>query len=140
MSVRALLTQPVLHLRHQPGAEDDYGNPVDAYVPVGEQLGRLEQRSTVELTQDRQTVISDWVLALNPEAVVGPQDQFVDAYGRTFEVVGAPAMRSSPTRDFLVEVSLRHVSSTNGIPAGRTIVYDGGHISGWDLTDPILGA
>lgn len=111
MTLTSLFTETISHLRHGVGVEDEYGNVSDTYAPAVDVKGRLEQRSSVELTQDRQTVISDWVLFLFPDVVVDEQDRFVDAYGRTFEVVGAPAMRSAPRGSHHLEVSLRHVAS-----------------------------
>lgn len=110
MSLATLLTQTVTLLRFSAGVEDDYGNVTESWTPAGTVKCRLEQRASREVTQDRQTVVSDWVMYCPPTVVIGEQDRIADGYGRTFEVVGAPAMQSSPTRDVYVEVSLRHVS------------------------------
>lgn len=111
MSITTLLSETVTILRHTPGARDEYGN-VAATWPAAETVRcRLEQRRSIEVTQDRQTVVSDWVLYLHPDQVITAKDRFLDRFGRTFTVVGAPAMQSTPTRDAYVEVSLRHFSS-----------------------------
>ncbi len=109
MSLEGLLTEPATRLTRTPGAEDDYGNATATYTAGAPILGRWEQRSSTERTQDRQTVVSDWVLYLGPGVVVGVTDRWSDQYGRVFEVVGAPDRPSSPTRAVYVEVSLRHV-------------------------------
>ena len=109
MSLLSLLTEPVSILKRTPGATDDYGNGGDVFTTSSSVRGRMEQRSSEERTQDRQTVISDWVLYLAPTVVVAEQDRVSDRFGRIFEVVGAPAMNASPSRDVYVEVSLRHV-------------------------------
>ena len=101
-----LLTEPVTILARTPGATDDYGNGGDVFTPSSSVSGRMEQRSSEERTQDRQTVISDWVLYLAPTVVVEEQDRVSDRFGRTFEVVGAPAMLASPSRDVYVDCLL----------------------------------
>lgn len=111
MSVAHLLTEPLSISRPTEGAVDDYGNPSSTFGTVETVQGRLEQRSSQERTNDQNVVSSDWVAFLPPETVVYATDRIVDQYARTFEVVGAPAMRSTPSRDVLVEVSLRYVES-----------------------------
>lgn len=109
MSLLGLLTDELTISRPTEGATDDYGNPTSTWATVASVKGRLEQRASQERTSDQDVVSSDWVAFLPPDTVVYANDRVGDAYGRTFEVVGAPAMRSTPSRDVLVEVSLRYV-------------------------------
>lgn len=109
MSVIDLLTQDVAVVAVTEGAVDDYGNPTETWATVATEKGRFEQRSGEERSTDRATIISDWVLYLNPDTVVTASSRVADSYGRTFEVVGPPAMMSAPNRDVYVEASLRFV-------------------------------
>jgi hypothetical protein len=108
VSLDTLLSEEVTILRHSAGAEDVFGDETDTFTSVGTFACRLEQRSAQEVTRDRQTVVSDWVLFLHPTTVLSERDRVTDAFGRTFEVV-ASAMRSAPGRDVFVEASLVHV-------------------------------
>jgi head-tail adaptor len=109
VSVASLLTQELTISRPTEGAADAYGNPTSTWAEVATVLGRLEQRSSQERTDDQDTVSSDWVAFLPPETVVYATDRITDEYARTFEIAGAPAMVSAPRRDIYVEVSLRYV-------------------------------
>ena len=81
MSVATLLTQTVTILRFSAGVADDYGNVSESWASVGTVKGRLEQRSSEEHTEDRQTVISDWVLYVHPTTVIYPKDRITDTFG-----------------------------------------------------------
>jgi hypothetical protein len=104
-----MLTETATIHRNTPGVEDDYGNATDAWAQVATVKARFEQRAAQEVTRDRDTLISDWVVFFLPDTVVYGRDRVGDVYGRTFEVVGAPAMRRAPDRDVFVEASLRHI-------------------------------
>jgi hypothetical protein len=109
MTIGRLLTTQVTVLR--PGtATDEYNNsrpdwtaPTTATWP-----GRLEQRTAREVTADQATQVADWVLFLAPEAEIASSDR-VQVDGTVFEVVGPPALATSPWRASHLEVNLRHV-------------------------------
>jgi head-tail adaptor len=109
VSVAHLLTEELSISRPTEGAVDDYGNPTSTWATAATVYGRLEQRNSTERTNDQNVVVSDWVAFLPPETVLYATDRIVDSYARTFEIVGAPAMRSTPQRDVMLEVSLRYV-------------------------------
>ena len=109
MSIATLLTEDVTVSTATDGAVDDYGNPTETWATVATEKGRFEQRSGEERSTDRETVISDWVLYLHPDTAVTASSRVSDAYGRTFEVVGPPAMNAAPNRNVYVEASLRFV-------------------------------
>lgn len=114
MSLATLLSEPATQLRWTTAGTDAYGNAISEWTEVAHDpplRGRWEQRSAEERTVDGNVVSSDWVLFLPPTVEVHARDRFSDRFGRTFEVVGAPSMRSAPNRDVYVEVSLRHVES-----------------------------
>lgn len=89
---------------------DRYNNPIEgvtstlANVPY-----RLEQTDSTEITVGEATVISDWKLSLMPGTVIGHRDRFIDVQERTFEVVGAPNIQSTPRGPHHVEARLRFI-------------------------------
>ena len=90
MSLAGLLTQEVAVYAVTDGAVDDYGNPTQTWGAATTERGRFEQRAAQERTTDQEVVTSDWVLYLHPDTTVTSRSRVGDAYGRTFEVVGAP--------------------------------------------------
>lgn len=112
MNLLGLLTEQVTIHRYSAGAVDDYGNPSPSWAAVETVNGRMEQRDSQERTIDGNVVSSDWVLYLPPATVVYARDRVVDRFARTFEVTGPANMRSTPTQDVFVEVSLRHIEAT----------------------------
>lgn len=72
---------------------DRYHNPVQVPDEGTEYDAWLEQTTAQELTIGRETVVSDWLVLLPPAAEgIDGTDQVLDADGRTFQVVGAPAL------------------------------------------------
>jgi hypothetical protein len=112
VTLAALLNRPLTIVA--PGARtDDYGNPVPDWdnpirIPA---LGYLEQTTAVEITLDRDTVISDWLLVVPVGTAINTLDQ-VDVDGITYEVVGAPWPADNPRLRVVdhIEARLRHVS------------------------------
>lgn len=111
MTLASLLTEAVTVYGVTDGAADDYGNVARTWAEVATESGRFEQRSAQERSEDQEVVTSDWVLFLHPDTVITSRSRVGDAYGRTFEVVGAPAMVRAPHRDVYVEASLRYVEA-----------------------------
>lgn len=104
-----MLTHTVTVMSSNAGAADEFGNVSETFTVTATERGRFEQRSAEERSVDRTTVISDWVLYLHPNTKVTATSRVSDEYGRIFEVVGPPAMLSTPTRNKMVEASLRFV-------------------------------
>lgn len=111
MTLKSLLTEDVTVYGVTDGVADDYGNVTRTWAEVATELGRFEQRSAQERSDDQEVITSDWVLFLHPDTAVTSRSRVGDVYGRTFEVVGAPAMVRAPHRDVYVEASLRFVEA-----------------------------
>lgn len=90
MPIRKLLTQPVIVQPMSGTTTDTYGNTVLGVLgsPVNE-VGYLNQKSTVEYLTDRDTVITKWQAFLVPESVV-TQFSKLTFGGQVFQVDGAP--------------------------------------------------
>jgi hypothetical protein len=87
---------------------DDYGNVVrDTETTVPYQC-RLEQVKGSEVTVNRNTRISDWVLYLPPDADVLSSD-VIRAQGSDFEVAGPAILHKSPRFESHKEARLIHV-------------------------------
>lgn len=106
-----MLTQEVTVYGVTDGAADDYGNVTQTWASVAVELGRFEQRAAQERTTDQEVVTSDWVLYLHPATAVTSRSRVGDEFGRTFEVVGPPALVSTPRSGVYVEASLSFVES-----------------------------
>lgn len=93
MSFRAQLTQTATVVA--PGASaDDYGNAVPDWgsgAARHDEPALLQQTAATEVTVDRDMVTSDWLLFLLPTAVITATCRVL-VEGRTFEVVGLPAV------------------------------------------------
>lgn len=59
--------------------------------------GLLQQTDSVEITEDRDTIVSDWRLFLFPNSTVAPRIRVVVG-DDTFRVVGRPALVERPPR------------------------------------------
>lgn len=108
MTLAGLLTEPVTVQTASDAAVDPSGDVVTSFSAGTVYLGRLEQRAAQEVTDGRDTFVSDWVLYLHPDVVVNGRDRVVDGFGRTFEVVGAPDMERTPRGPHHLVVNLRY--------------------------------
>ena len=72
-----------------PGAEDDFGNPIQAWAttPVRKPVYGWQPAGTNEANASRHTVVSDLVLLAPPGFTLDPRDH-VRVDGRTYEVEG----------------------------------------------------
>lgn len=109
MSLNALMDRTVTVRRYPESERGAYnspqaGDPVDVVYP-----GRLEPTTGVELTQDRGTVLADWILYLPDDADVVASDQVI-IDDVTYEVVGPPARGTGIGRIDHIEARLRHVT------------------------------
>lgn len=58
---------------------------------------RLDRAApTQELLLNRETRVDLWFLFLPADAIITALDEFIDADGRTYEVLGEPAMEHKP--------------------------------------------
>ncbi len=89
--------------------EDEYGNEVRGVASAVTYQARLEQTASTEITQDRATYISDWLLFLPPRSDIHAGDQ-IKADGAVFEVLGPPNILRTPSGAHHIEARLRHVS------------------------------
>ena len=108
MSLARLLTETGTVYVHGAGAPDEYGSPIDTWTPGPSYPSRLEQRSATEVTVDGDVQRSDWVLFLPPGAAIKGRDRWVTG-GRTFEVIGPPAVLHTPDGPHHIEAQLRHL-------------------------------
>ena len=109
MSLATLLTQPITIVRA--GASTDRYNNAAADWTTATRVtvnGRLQQTDTVEVAVGRDTLIADWLLFLPTTAVISGLDRIETAAG-TFEVVGVPAVVTTPAGPHHLEVRLRSI-------------------------------
>lgn len=110
MSLRSLLTQTVTVQTHTAGADDVFGNQADTFPSSRTYRARLEQTAEDEQVVDRDTLRTDWLLILPPEAQISGRDRVV-ADGVTFEVVGPPAVQRTPRGPHHIEARLTVVDA-----------------------------
>lgn len=110
MSITRLLGDVVTVYPASTGT-DEYGNTVLTYGSGTDYPARMEQTTGTEVTQDRDTQVADWVLFLNPDAVI-TGDSRVVFNGSTFEVLGPPSTPTTPRTvgAHHIEARLRHVT------------------------------
>lgn len=106
MTLERLLNQP-LTIGEPTSTVDAEGNVVSIYTER-QTWGRLEQTDSVEVSQGRTTVTSDWRIFLPPGDAISAPDR-VRGDGRTFEVVGAPSHERTPRGDHHTVARLIHV-------------------------------
>ena len=90
---------------------DVYGSTQFVYTSGTDYPARMQQTTGVEVTRDRDTQVSDWLLFLNPDAVISGDSRVV-FNGSTFEVLGPPYVVSTPRTvgPHHIEARLRHVT------------------------------
>lgn len=110
MSVLDLLTDSCEVLTQGIASVDAYNVPQFGQTDSTTYHCRLEQRGTpVEIVVGRDTLHSDWLLYLPPDAVVTGYDKVSHAVG-LFEVAGQPYPVWGSTAPDHLEVSLRLVT------------------------------
>ena len=90
MSLARLLNQPLTIQTMGGTTTDEYGNTIPS--PVGSPIagfGLLDQSSTVEYLNDRQTVVTKWKAFLPVGTAVGPMD-YINFESQKFQVDGVP--------------------------------------------------
>lgn len=76
-------------IRRRIGTRDAYGNEVWEERTSSETPAELQQTSTLEFQADRETLVTDLLLLLPPEADLEATD-LLAIDGTTYEVVGLP--------------------------------------------------
>lgn len=110
MSLAQLLTDDVVVVRRsQTVTQDEYGNPVTSSEQIRDRWpARLQQVSATEIAVGDNRVLTDHVCYLPPDALVDPNDR-IEHLGRTFEVIGTPAVLSDRQGVSHLEARLRFV-------------------------------
>jgi hypothetical protein len=88
--------------------EDKYGNTTYTAVTAGPYKCRLEQTTTTEMTQDRETVITRYRMFM----LAGPDLRAADTVqidGKTYEVDGDPVVRDGMHAAHHIEATLKEV-------------------------------
>lgn len=111
MSLAGLMTYTVTILRRSTSTQDEYGDPVSTYTTAGTTPAWIEQTGTREQLIGENRVLSDWLLILPVGTVLAPYDRILHD-GKTFEVVGEPALAASPN------AASRHVEAPLRIVEG----------------------
>src|SRR5205809_758720 len=96
MTLATLLRQTVTVIHREPGEPDETSDRPLEEVDRADYPAWLEQTKGDELTEDRQTEVSDWLLILEPDADISAVDLVVDEDGQVFEVVAPPAGARTP--------------------------------------------
>jgi hypothetical protein len=109
VSLESMMNQSVTVVT--PGSTSDgHGNPQPNWASAGRATYKawLEQTSAVEVTEGRDTVISDWLLVLPASAVINAYDRVEVGPGPTiYEVVGSPFVAPTPRGPHHIEARLR---------------------------------
>lgn len=96
MSIQRLLSQPLTIQTMGSSGVDEYGDQTPAGLGAPASVsGYLEQRTSVENLNDRDTVVSQWECYLPANAVVGHLD-FINFQSQQFQVDGEPAHAYNP--------------------------------------------
>jgi hypothetical protein len=89
VSLLGLLTQPLTVQHRSATSKDEYGNDVITTTSTVGINGYVEQTDAQEVTVDRETYQTDWLVVLPAGTPVDGSDRIVHG-DRTFEVVGRP--------------------------------------------------
>lgn len=95
MTLANLLKQSLTVQRWGVTGTDDYGNDVYGVSSSTTVSGYLQQTEAQEVTLDRQTYISDWLVVLPAGTGLDANDRIVYG-GVTYEVIGPPADEWNP--------------------------------------------
>lgn len=96
MSLQRLLNQPLTIQPMGASGVDEYGDAIPASLgdPVPA-VGYLDQQSSVEHLNDRDTVVSQWVCYLPAGTAIGHLDH-INFESQTFQVDGEPNSAYNP--------------------------------------------
>jgi hypothetical protein len=107
VSLVRLLNQPLTVQRIGPTGTDSYGNEVAGAIgaPVAV-VGYLEQQSSAEFTNNRDTVVGQWVAYLPAGTAISHLDR-VAFQSQTFEVNGEPEHAYNPRTRVVSHIACR---------------------------------
>lgn len=106
--MQALFNQTASIVSRTAAAADRYNNPTYTSVVRGPFPCRLEQTSTTEMENDRETVVTVYRLFLLPAAAL-QADEEVTINGKTYRVDGDPAYREGRSSVHHIEARLKEV-------------------------------
>lgn len=89
------MNQDISVLPYGEASTDEYHSPVVIFGTAVAYKGYLEQTTAEEITDGRDTRVSDWLLMLPASASISALDH-VQEGNRTFEVVGKPRQVYNP--------------------------------------------
>lgn len=95
MSIQALMNQPLVVTNVGAASKDAYGDDLPTAGTATNVLGYLEQESSVEHLDDRDTVVSRWIAYLPAGTQIGKLDR-VTFSSQSFEVDGSPELKWNP--------------------------------------------
>lgn len=96
MSFEEMLSMTVTVKNAEGSTSDRYSNPVKTPESTGTDYPAwIEQNSSSENLNDRDTTIGQWLLVLPKDAVIFA-DSIVEYLGQTFRVSGEPAEKRTP--------------------------------------------
>jgi head-tail adaptor len=84
-----LLNQPLTIQHRAITTTDDYGNEVPGTTDSTFSHGYVEQTQATEVTVDRETHVTYWLVVLPPTVTIDATDRIVVG-GTTLEVIGKP--------------------------------------------------
>lgn len=109
MSFASLLVETVTIRTPAVGVKDGYGRPTLTWTTTTAPA-RVDQLTTVENTDDRDTVVSRFVLFLTPDVVIASDCQVERADGSLYAVDGNPNVVYGRVAPHHLEVPLRQVT------------------------------
>lgn len=104
-----LLPQTVTIYTRTQGSDDAFGNPTTTETSTAT-TGRLRLLRSVEQVDGRDTVITGWLLYLEPGETITPASRVV-IDGNTYEVDGQPYLVYGATAPHHLEVPLRETTA-----------------------------
>lgn len=84
-----MLSQPITVIARDKTGEDDYGNDIISTTGTSAVEGYAEQTDAREITFNRETYVSDWLVILPAGTAVNGRSQF-QVGSHLLEVVGNP--------------------------------------------------
>lgn len=106
MSLAGLLNQPLTIQRRGSTSRDEYGNDVPGTISTVEVDGYVEQTAATEITVDRETYTTDWLVVLPAGTPIDGSDRIVHG-GKLLEVIGSPHEAWNPRRRMVDHIEAR---------------------------------
>lgn len=106
MTLAALLNQPLTIQRRASTSTDEYGDDVPGTVSTVETHGYVEQTEATEVTVDRETYRTDWLVVLPAGTPIDGSDRIIHG-ARLLEVIGSPHEAWNPHRRAVDHIEAR---------------------------------